>query len=149
MPNYREKILLQSTEYYLSLYIYESAKFFAERLYYSFPTPQNLNILAQCYFRQGRINQTISVLENSSWNPNRYLRAVAYFALGNYVKAELSLLSKTGTLPRDLTQEEMNSIPGGPAGLHLLGLICLREQRIDCANEFFKYCLQVLRINVI
>ena len=38
-------------EYYLSNYLYDTARFYAERLYYEDPSEANLNLWAHVYFR--------------------------------------------------------------------------------------------------
>ena len=44
-------LLYNITEYYLSLYLFDTARFYAERCYYDKPDEKNLNLWAQTYFR--------------------------------------------------------------------------------------------------
>ena len=58
-----ESVLQQLVEQNLSLFLYDNAKFYAERLYYERKTQANLHILAQCYFREGKTKQAYLVLQ--------------------------------------------------------------------------------------
>ena len=66
-------LLKNLTEHYLSIYLYETAKFYAERLYYEQPSEANLNTFAHTFYRQGKMKQTYLMLRNSSSPENRYL----------------------------------------------------------------------------
>lgn len=124
----------------LSLFLYENAKFYAERLYYEEPQPENLHLLAQSYFRQGKIKQTYLILQNSDLPSNRYLLAIACISLGKFNEAEKALLLSVKT---KLKPDQAVDIPGGAAGLYLLGIICRKEQRLEAAVEYFQRSLEV------
>ena len=66
-------LLKNLTEYYLSIYLYETAKFYAERLYYEQPSEANLNTFAHTFYRQGKIKQTYLMLRDCTSYENRYL----------------------------------------------------------------------------
>ena len=66
-------VLRRLTEYYLSIYLYETARFYAERLYYEEPSERNLNVWAHTYYQQGKMKQTYLMLKDSSSMENRYL----------------------------------------------------------------------------
>ena len=129
------QLLRQLVEQNLSLFLYEPAKFFAERLYYEDPCPENLHLWSQSYFRQGKFKQTYLLLQNDSWPSNRYLFAVACMQLGKLSEAERALR------PDPKAKEE--SVPGGAAGLYLLGCICRHEQRKQAAIDYFQQSLRV------
>eukprot|EP01041_Mallomonas_annulata_P007385 gene7385-15078_t len=136
-------ILSRLVEHYLSANLYDTARFYAERLYYENPTPQTLYRLANCYFREGKMNQTCLILQDSEWTENRYLYAHACFAIGKFSDAEKALVPSQNFSPKDLTQETIMKVPGGAAGLYLLGNICRREHRTEAAIEYFKYSLKL------
>ena len=66
-------LLKNLTEHYLSIYLYETAKFYAERLYYEQPSEANLNTFAHTFYRQGKMKQTYLMLRDSTSPENRYL----------------------------------------------------------------------------
>jgi anaphase-promoting complex subunit 3 len=134
--------LKEVSEHYYSLFLYDNAKFFAERLYYNNPLSEHLYILAKCYFGQGKIRQVYNLLKDDMFGPNRYLFAQASIALGKYGEAETSLTSEPLN-PHSLSPEVISNMPGGSAGLYLLGVICRRQQRKEYAIAFFQKCLEV------
>ena len=140
-------ILLKLTEYYLSMSLYETAKFYAERLYYAQSNPQHLHLLASCFYRSGKVKQTYLLLQESDWAPNRYLLALSCFSLGKYSEAERALIPGSNRQPREFTAELLSSVPGNAAGLYLLGNICRRECRIDAAIDFFKLSIKVSKLS--
>jgi anaphase-promoting complex subunit 3 len=127
----------------LSLFLYENATFYAERLFYESPSAEALNILAQCYFRQGKTKQAYLILQetiSSSSNRNKYLLALICVTLGKLDEAEKVLL------PRNISNvvlEALSQVPGGAAGVYLLGKICRQQHRRDTAEAYYKVCLQV------
>ena len=148
----------------LSLFLYDNAKFFAERLYYEDPHPENLHLLGQTYYRQGKIKQTYLILQHSDWPTNRYLFALSCIKLGKLNEAERALLpptmgkhseSKQNSKAQSKSKESKDSkeyssgskehssvtVPGGAAGLYLLGIICRKEQRKEAAIEYFQRSL--------
>ena len=130
----------------LSLFLYDNAKFFAERLYYEDPKPENLHLLGQSYFRQGKIKQTYLILQHSDWSTNRYLFALACISLGKFSEAERALItpSKAKAFQARTTQlKDLESVPGGAAGLYLLGIVSRKEQRRESAIDFFQKSLQL------
>lgn len=129
----------------LSLFLYDNAKFYAERLYYEDPQPENLHLLGQSYFRQGKIKQTYLILQHSNWPTNRYLFALSCISLGKLNEAERALLSPTAgkILGSKSPLKDVTSVPGGAAGYYLLGLICRKEQRKEAAIEYFQKSLQI------
>ena len=129
----------------LSLFLYDNARFFAERLYYEDPQPENLHLLAQSYFRQGKIKQTYLILQHSDWPTNRYLFALSCIKLGKLNEAERALLpSAAAELSGSKSPlKDSSSIPGGAAGYYLLGIICRKEQRKEAAIEHFQNSLLI------
>jgi len=137
--------LRQLVEANLSLFLYEPAKFFAERLYYEDPQPEHLHLLGQSYFRAGKVQQTYLLLQNSPWPANRYLFAMAALQLGKLSEAERALLPTAGADKGSTTKpgQPDTAVPGGAAGLYLLGQVCRRGQRKEAAVEYFKQSLQL------
>ena len=64
----QERIMRNLTEQYLSMFRYESARFWAERLYYENPSEENLHLWANTYYRQGKTKQTYLMLKYSTHN---------------------------------------------------------------------------------
>ena len=85
-------VLQSLVEQHLSLFLYEDAKFYAERLYYEDPRPEHLHLLAQSYFRQGKIKQAYLILQTSNLLANLYLFALCCTQLGKFNEAENALL---------------------------------------------------------
>lgn len=130
--------LRQLVDQNMALYLFDDAIFYAERLYCESHSPEHLNLIAQCFFKQGKMKQTYLLLQFSEYHPNRYLFALTCISLGKFKEAEKSLLP---TLETDNFDPE--DVPGGAAGLYLLGIICRRENRRESAVRFFKLSLQV------
>ena len=135
-----QTILLRLVERNLSLNLLEDAKFYAERLYYeSGGSEENLNVLAQCYFRQNKIKQCYLILQNCRLASNRYLLATCCMSLGKLTEAEVALVP-TGA-PQTL--HAAATIPGGAAGMYLLGSISRRNHQREKAIKFLTMSLQV------
>lgn len=136
-------ILARLAEHYLSIFLYDTARFYAERCYYENPNPQSLNLLAQCFLREGKSKQAYLILLDSELPANRYLFALSCVSLHKYGEAEKALLPPNVMGPNDFSTELYSKVPGGGAGLYLLGVICRRESRIESAIEYFKMSLKV------
>ena len=132
--------LLQLVERNLSQHLLEDAKFYAERLYYETGGSQEaLNVLAQCYFRQNKIKQCYLLLQRCTLPANRYLLATCCYSLGKLDEAEATLVQQ-GAPP---SMQTAASVPGGAAGLYLLGCVCRRGHRKEAAIQYLKLSLQV------
>lgn len=130
----------------LSLFLYDDAKFYAERLYYEDPQPENLHLLGQTYFRQGKVKQTYLILQHSEWATNRYLFALSCLSLGKLNEVERALLSPMSAKAfksQTVEVKDLEAIPGGAAGLYLLGVVCRREQRKEAAIDYFQKSLRL------
>jgi anaphase-promoting complex subunit 3 len=131
------ELLVDLIENSFTFYLYDNATFYAERLYYENPTNDHLNILAQCYFRQNKIKQVYLLLKNVDNSISRYLFSLACLSLKKFEEAEASLLF----------HQESNSspkiVPGGAAGLYLLGVICRKGHRKEKAINYFQESLKV------
>ena len=138
-----EDFLRQKVEVNLALCLYNDAIFFAERLHCEHPHPDNLNLLAQTYFRKGKLKQTYLILQESTTPSNRYLLAQACIGLQKYHEAEMALTSHQILDPKTIDIETALEIPGHAAGLYLLGVACKRQHRRDAAIEYFKLSLKV------
>jgi anaphase-promoting complex subunit 3 len=127
----------------LSVFDTDSARFFAERLCCEERSEANLNLLAQCYFRQGKYKQTYLILRDSIHPSNRYLFAMACFHINKLTEAERALSPNLDSLPQKLSDDEIGSIPEGSSGLFLLGRICRRMQRREAAMFYLKKAIEV------
>lgn len=85
-------VLRDICEQQLTLFLYDSALFVAERLYYQEATESNLNLVGQCMYRMGQFQQVYILLQNSKEASNRYLFALACLQLAKYSEAESALL---------------------------------------------------------
>jgi tetratricopeptide (TPR) repeat protein len=139
-------VLYDLVHKYLSLFQYDTAKFFAERLYYENPSPENLNLMAQCFFRLGKLKQTYHILHDSDHPSNRYLFALVCIAIGKLSEAERALSPNTQISPQNLTQKQLNEVPEGAAGVYLLGRLARRSQCRDAALFYFKKAIEVKTI---
>lgn len=138
------EILRHLIEANLSIFLFDNAKFYAERLYYEDPCEAHLHLLAQCHFRQGKIKQTYLILQGSTSSDNRYLFALACISINKLQEAEMALLGKIHSQPlQSFTAEQGYNVPGQAAGVYLLGLICKKQQRKDSAIEFLKLSLKM------
>lgn len=129
---------------YQSIFQYEAAKFFAERLYYENPSPENLNLMAQCFFRMGKLKQTYHILHECTDPANRYLLALVCIAIGKLPEAERALSPSLQQDPEKLTQQQLSEVPEGAAGLYLLGRIARRGQCRDAALFYFRKAIEVM-----
>jgi tetratricopeptide (TPR) repeat protein len=136
-------VLHDLVQKYLSLYQYDTAKFFAERLYYENPSPENLNVLAQCFYRLGKLKQAYHILQDSDHPSNRYLFALVCIAIGKLTEAERALSPNPQIDPQHLTGKQLGEVPEGAAGLYLLGRIARRSQCRDSAMFFLKKAIEV------
>lgn len=128
----------------LGLFLYENAHFYAERLYYQDPTPEALNLLAQCYFQQGKHKQAYLLLRECTDSANKYMFASVCVQLKKFSEAEKCLLSDVLVSdPRHLTDDDIRSIPGGPAGIYMLGVVCRKQHRKEVAITYFEHSLRV------
>lgn len=136
------------TEKYLASNLYETALFYAERLYYENPTQENVYMLALCYYRMGKVKQTYLILQDCKYTSavqNKYLFALACVSLHKFEEAETVLykdykLATNQKINRDCLQHK---IPGGAEGVYLMGKVCRRLQRNESAIQFYRIALQV------
>ncbi len=133
-------------EHYLSIYLYDMARFYAERLWYEEKTQTSLHLLALTYFKSGKINQSYLLLKGSSSLENRYLFAQSCIQLSKFTEAEQALLPYSNYRPTNVNDDIIGKVPGGAAGLYLLGVISRRENRKSNAIEYFKLSLMVIYI---
>lgn len=77
----------------LSLFLFDTAIFYAERLHCNKSSLENLHILAECYYRKGKTKQTYLILQHSTLLESRYLFAQVCYTLNKYREAEQALLS--------------------------------------------------------
>jgi anaphase-promoting complex subunit 3 len=133
-----EQALLSIITTNLSLLLLKDAKFYAERLYNLYPSESNLNILAKCYYQEKKPKQTYLLLQGTTLESNRYLFALSCIDLGKFDEGERAL-----SPPQSRKDKDTHNIPGGAAGLYLLGKIAWKQHRRDAAVLYFKKCLEV------
>jgi tetratricopeptide (TPR) repeat protein len=138
-----EIVLRDLVDYYCSIFLFDNARFYAERLFYTNPNSDNLFLLARCYRGLGKIKQVYHLLRDDTYPPNRYHFAQVCIELGKYQEVHHTLLPSSVTHPNNLTDADVARIPGGGAGLYLLGITCRKENRKDFAVAYFKKALQV------
>lgn len=165
LSNECKSLWLGLCQHYLDRYLLDAALFYAERLYYEAEEDiASTNLLAQCYFRMGKVKQTYLILQQrlgGAWvgggagtarsaevsSSNRYLFAVACVALEKFQEAESTLLSHfagTGAAAGSLIPlAAASAVPGGAVGVYLLGRICRLQHRKEAAIHYFKIALQV------
>ena len=98
------------------------------------------------YHRCGKPNKARSVLEGCISGENRYFLALCCFDMSEYSDAERALLGGDQKMPEitsDTAIETPNSIPNGAAGLHLLGNICRRTNRLELAARCYEKALGI------
>lgn len=153
-------------EKYLSCHMYDTARFYAERLYYDQPCPENVYALALCYFHMGKVKQTYLILQDvkyaqqaqaSSGSNNtavqsggevlaksQYLLALCCVQLGKFEEAEVILQPFARITKVELiTKDTVKDIPGGAAGVFLMGKICRRQHRRALATHYYHLALEV------
>jgi tetratricopeptide (TPR) repeat protein len=135
-------VLSQLIQQNLELCLYDTAQFYAERLYYEQPNVDNLYLLAQCFYKQGKIKQTYLLLQGCETLQARYLLAIVCVSLRKYREAERALI-RNPVPANAIASLSTASIPGGAAGFYLLGNICRAENRRDAAIAYFQAALQV------
>ncbi len=134
-----EAVLRQLIEQNLSLFLFENARFYAERLYYEHKSQANLHSLAQVYFREGKTKQAYLILQGENMSAeNRYLLAQCCVKLDKLEEGERTLLARATSGQQHLA----HSVPGGAAGLYLLGQIARRGHRKKTAMRYFKLSLE-------
>ncbi len=132
-------------DHYISLFLYDVAKFYAERLYCEERNQSSAYLLALCFFRQGKTKQAYLILNGASNSlENLYLLAQCCVSLDKLNEAEKALtVHLHDSRPQRINHDTIQKIPGGPAGLYLLGYIHMRENRRDSAIMYLKVCLKV------
>ncbi|KAK9797012.1 hypothetical protein WJX73_004710 [Symbiochloris irregularis] len=119
----------------LALYLYDDARFWAERLVAQFPKEGNVLLQATCYFRSDQAYRAYHLLLGKcTEHSSRYLLAQCCLALGKLSEAEEALIGPM--LPRGVALSPEAPIPGGAAGLYLLARICRMTDRIPHAVQY-------------
>ena len=93
------------------------------------------------------LSKGIGGIEFSNAQDNRYLLAWCGYKLNKLREAKSCLLTGTQIKqrggPKAATMAQMESIPGGARGCHLLGLICEKDNCMQHAVEYYKAALQL------
>jgi hypothetical protein len=66
--------------------------------------------------------------------------------LGKFDEGERALLPQAGKsklLAQTITADDVQLVPGGAAGLYLLGKFARKQHRVDVAIDYFKLSLEV------
>ncbi|KAJ5070717.1 cell division cycle protein 27 [Anaeramoeba ignava] len=137
-----EEILQQRVNWSLNQYLYSNAVFLAERLYSEFPNENNLFIIAEVYYRMGKVRQAYRILQMAgsqlySNSNNRYLFALCCYSLSKFIEAEEVLTSSSSYKGRSI-----NLVPNGSSGLFLLGMVYKQQNRNKEASKCFKLSFQ-------
>ncbi|KUF78853.1 Cell division cycle protein 27 B [Phytophthora nicotianae] len=130
-----EAALVGQVQRYLNLYVYDNARFLAERLVAHHPSEENALLLATCYYRKGQTARAAEVLNGAMRAENRYLLACCCFQQNHMAEAENALLGGEKCNIDD--PDTMENVPAGAAGLYLLGRVCRRGNRRQQAVTFF------------
>eukprot|EP01112_Ceratiomyxa_fruticulosa_P014681 TRINITY_DN4221_c0_g1_i1.p1 TRINITY_DN4221_c0_g1~~TRINITY_DN4221_c0_g1_i1.p1 ORF type:complete len:467 (-),score=107.78 TRINITY_DN4221_c0_g1_i1:25-1425(-) len=121
--------LLECIQFSLNHHLVSNAIFLAERLYAFHKNENTLNILAESYYRAGKIGKAYHLLVNAKDSSNKYLYAVCCYDL-----------EKWGEGIQTLTNEI--TVPGGAAGLYLLGMLCKRSNQNALSTNYFQQALE-------
>ncbi|KAG4063873.1 Cell division cycle protein 27 A [Phytophthora cactorum] len=141
MATAMEAALVGQVQRYLELYVYDNARFLAERLVAHRPNEENALLLATCYYRKGQAARAAEVLSGATRAENRYLLACCCFQQNQLVEAENALLGGEKCHIDDL--DAMENVPSGASGLYLLGRICRRGNRRQQAVACFAKSLEM------
>jgi tetratricopeptide (TPR) repeat protein len=129
-------LLRKCVDRYEQLLDYESAAFYAERWSVEEASEEARTCLARLYFRRHKIKQAYLILQGATSDDARYLLALCCVRLGLLREAEQALLSDSFNMPGNVGE-----VPGGAAGLFLLGCIYRKQHRKETAIEYLKRSL--------
>jgi anaphase-promoting complex subunit 3 len=153
-----EAFLQESIGESLNSYLYKNATFLAERLTASFPSEENVHLLATCYMRSRQTYRAYAALKGACHVPQlhlrrsrnkgresdecRYLFAVAAIELRKLDEVERALTLVPGKVLRvALTLGAFlpvsPQVAGGAAGSCLLGTFCVKANRRAEATAHF------------
>ncbi len=110
-----ETVLQEAIRYSQEHLLFSNAVFLAERLYAYAPTETSLALLARCHLessRPGRAFELLNARQPLVTDDCRYLLGLCCFKLGRLSEAE-----------RALQAPDLDRVPNGAAGLHLLAHI--------------------------
>ncbi|OWZ21658.1 Anaphase-promoting complex subunit [Phytophthora megakarya] len=136
-----ETALVSQVQRYLDVYVYDNARFLAERLVAHHPSEENALLLATCYYRNGQATRAAAVLRGATRPENRYLLACCCFQHNQLVEAENALLG--GEHCHIDAAYALENVPAGAAGLYLLGRVCRRGNRRQQAVNCFVKSLEM------
>ncbi|XP_034250994.1 cell division cycle protein 27 homolog isoform X2 [Thrips palmi] len=126
-------------------YAFNDAIFLAERLCAEVESDETLFLLATCYYRAGKPNQTYAVLrgKGASCPQCRFLLAKCCMDLQKLSEAESVLTG--GDILNSKTLDKVVSDFGDQASfaLQLLGKICTQTERGSCAAEAYSKALNL------
>lgn len=129
----------------LNHYAYSDAIFLAERLCAEVESDETLFLLASCYYRAGKPNQTYAVLRGrgASCAQCRFLLAKCCMDLQKLSEAESVLTG--GDILNSKTLDKVVADFGdqAPFALQLLGKICTQTERGSCAAEAYSKALSL------
>jgi hypothetical protein len=121
---------------YLESYQYDNALTLASIIYHDCPCEELLALLANTHIRRGEFEEAHELMKGSCTQPKtRYLRAYCCIHLNKYQEAEDILLERNSTGTKF-------GVPNGACGLHLLGVICRKTQRVEEAIKYFQMSFQ-------
>ena len=150
-----EQTLRAQAEQNLQCHQYDNATFLCECLHAQNRSEANLQLLGRCYWHSAAHLKGFAALQGASSGANRYLFALCCLELGKLHEAEAALLKGTalsGRKPADCAAEVLGQgvggdgtcpVPGGAAGLVLLGKLCRRGNRTAQAIAYFELALRL------
>ncbi|KAI9907915.1 hypothetical protein PsorP6_004299 [Peronosclerospora sorghi] len=136
-----EATLTSQIQRYLNDYVYDNARFLAERLVAHHPTEKHKLLLATCYYCSRQKARAAAVLDGATRPKNRYLLACCCLQLDRLAEAENALLGSGNYQMDDLRAIE--NVPSGASGLYLLGKIYRRGNRRQQAVTCFVKSLEI------
>eukprot|EP00474_Spongospora_subterranea_P004064 CRZ04522.1 hypothetical protein [Spongospora subterranea] len=149
-----EDAFVDRIDAYVDARDFTSALWWSERIYAAAPSIENLLRLAQIHLQSNKPCRTYGLLKGyqAQIDPRnedslrldrrrRFLFAQACFELGQFRDAEISLIEGfSGTNPSAM---DINLMPNGASGFHLLGQICMKQNRRCQALAYFQRCIEM------
>eukprot|EP00916_Digyalum_oweni_P009323 GHVL01015723.1.p1 GENE.GHVL01015723.1~~GHVL01015723.1.p1 ORF type:complete len:799 (+),score=273.96 GHVL01015723.1:334-2730(+) len=125
----------QAIEFSLGCHLVDQAMFYGELLHAQIHNESTAHILGTLYFRDKQFRKCSKLLEKYEKNENKYLMSLSLYKLKKYNESYDVLTNRDKYIGND--------IPGGAAGLYLLG--CLKEKFGQKENAILLYneCISI------
>lgn len=146
-----QKLLTLSAEHALRSLLPSNAVFLAERLCAQHPSEASWTLLARAHLATGSYARASRAISKIAQVPNasaeaRYMYAALLIETpgeNSMAEAEAVLRGQHYCEPETSMSSAARQVPGGAAGLYLLGLICQRTARRDEAKQFYRKALSL------